>query len=46
VYSEEVNLRHTIDQMYKDIEKKENRNVALLKEVQILRGDYANIQVT
>lgn len=30
--------------MYKDIEKKENRNVALLKEVQTVRGEYANTQ--
>ena len=40
-----MNLKYTIDQLYKEVAKKENRNVSLLKEVQAVRGDYANLQV-
>ena len=38
----DIQYKHTVDVLYKDIEKKENRNVSLLKEVQTLRAEYAN----
>ena len=42
---ENLDLKHQIDAMYKDIEKKEIRNVNLLKEIQTLRTNFATSQV-
>ena len=37
-----VNTKQHIDALYKDVERKENRNVSLLKELQSLRAEFAN----
>ena len=38
----DVNTKQQIDALYKDVERKENRNVSLLKELQSLRSEFAN----
>ena len=43
--SEEINFKNTVDQLHKEIEKKDNRNEAISKEIQTLRNEYANSQV-
>ena len=43
--SEYLDLKKTCDQLYKDVERKEARNLALLKELQGIRGNFAQQQV-
>jgi len=43
--TEFLDLKKTCDQLYKEIERKETRNLALLKELQGLRGNFALQQV-
>ena len=42
--TEYLDLKRTSDQLYKEVERKEARNLALLKELQATRGNFASQQ--